>query len=87
MESGKKKLIPTISNPPPINGKLFTKIEIVKIISPYKDRYPIKIKLMSEILRKKLVPEGGSQSFYILKNPEDKNLLLTMNGKHVVNHS
>ena len=46
---------------------MYTTAEIVKIISPYKDKSPIKVKLMDEILTKKLVPAGRTQLFVLLK--------------------
>jgi len=56
---GKRKVkkrtnIPTITLPLPLNKKVYTKAEIVTILSPYKDRSPIKVKLMDEILTKKI---------------------------------
>ena len=46
---------------------MYTKAEIIKILSPYKDRYPIKVKLMNEMLTQKLVPAGRTQLFVLLK--------------------
>ena len=46
---------------------MYKKAESVKILSPYKDRSPIKVKLMDEILTKKLVPAGKTQLHILLK--------------------
>ena len=48
-----------------------TTAEIVKILSPYKDKSPIKVKLMDEILTKKLVPAGRTQLFVLLKDHKE----------------
>ena len=65
---------------------MYTTAEIVKILSPYKDKSPIKVKLMDEILTKKLVPAGRTQLFVLLKDHKEGGAgkLLTMIGTRVV---
>ena len=50
---------------------MYTKPEIIKILSPYKDRSPIIVKLMDEMSTKKLVPAGRTQLFVLLKDHEE----------------
>ena len=67
----KRTILPTIILPLPLNKKVYTKAEIITILSPYKDRSPTKVKLMDEILTKKLVPAGRSQLFNLLKDHKE----------------
>ena len=55
---------------------MYRKVEIIKILSPYKDRYPIKVKLMNEMLTQKLVPVGRIQLFVLLKDHKEGKQLI-----------
>ena len=58
---------------------MYTKAEIIKILSPYKDRYPIKVKLMNEMLTQKLVPAGRTQLFVLLKDHKEEGKFIDNN--------
>ena len=73
---GKRKVkkrtnIPTITLPPPIDKQTYSKQEIINILSPFKHRSPIKVKLMNEILSKKLVRANKSQLNCLLRNHKE----------------
>ena len=57
---------------------MYIQDEIVNILSPHKDRSPIKIKLMDEILIKQLVSVGRTQFFVLLKDHKE--------GRHIIDN-
>ena len=57
---------------------MYIQDEIVNILSPHKDRSPIKIKLMDEILIKQLVSVGRTHFFVLLKDHKE--------GRHIIDN-
>ena len=63
--------IPTITLPPPIDKQIYSTQKIINILSSFKYRSPIEIKLMNEILSKKLAPASKSQLNCLLRNHKE----------------
>ena len=72
----KRKSLPTIILSTPLNEKMYTKQEFVNILSPYKNKSFIKVKLMNEILIKKLVPACKTQLNILLKKHRERTRII-----------